>query len=274
MAAIQTKWAFGFLHGGALALALGATVLTSGCQAPEKTDYVNAKPPAPVGMPVESHVYWQNTVQMVPDPTRDGMPGPGLVGRLFLFAPDGRPVTCDGTLTVKLFDEQPADGTPPREIERWVIDKTNLNKMIQKDIVGYGYTMFLPTSTCTPRVTKVHMNVTFTPDKGNPLYSPSSTIGLRYADPHRQWATTMSAGNQPGPGLNPPAPVVPVGAQQGAIQQTTVPVVAPQAVLPPAPTPVSETQRPAAVSDMQRPTPVSETQRPVLHNWPAPTVYP
>jgi hypothetical protein len=139
-----------------------------------------------VGRPTEAHVYWMNTIQMVPDPTRDGMPGPGLVGRMFLFSSDGKPITCDGTVMVKLYNEQPADGSIGHEIERWIIDKANLAKMIEKDIVGYGYTMYLPTDTCNSRVTKVHMNVTFTPEKGNPLYSISESMRLSYPEQRRR----------------------------------------------------------------------------------------
>jgi hypothetical protein len=173
---------------GFLALAMWAAVLTPGCHSLDKPTDLTKGPPPPTGTPVEVSTFWQSKIYMLPDPGNNGAKGPGLIGRVFLFSPDLKPISCEGELDVELYDDQyeryPGSKGPVK-IEIWKIDKVTLNKLIQKDDIGWGYTLFLPTDRCTPNVTRVHLMVRFTPDHGHTLYSQSNTMKVIHEDPNQ-----------------------------------------------------------------------------------------
>lgn len=104
---------------------------------------------------------WQNSVHFAADPTRNGKPGPGLTGRLYLFGKTlGHPLECKGSLVVDLFNET-TDGKPIHQ-EQWRIDPETLQLLASKDFVGTGYTLFLPWSRYKPETSKVRLRVAFT----------------------------------------------------------------------------------------------------------------
>jgi hypothetical protein len=212
----------GRLRRGFMALALGAAVLTAGCHSVDKAAEVKKIATAPTGVPAEVSTIWQSRIQMLQDPSRGGEPGPGLVGRVFLFGSDAKTVACDGSLKIELFDEEyerypNANGAV--KIEEWIFDKVTLKKTIQKDDVGWGYTLFLPTERCTPNVTKVHLMVTFKPEQGYEMYSPSGTMRMVHADPRQRGANVQPVTYRSGqstvaapPAANLQAPMQPMTA--------------------------------------------------------------
>jgi hypothetical protein len=165
-----------------------AAVMIPGCHLLDKQPEVSKGPPAPTGTPVEVSTFWQSKIYMLPDPGNHGAKGPGVVGRVFLFGQDAKALSCEGELYVELYDDQyerypGAKG--PVKLETWTIDKLTLNKLLQKDDIGWGYTLFLPTAECKPNVTRVHMMVSFTPDHGHTLYSQSNTMKMTHDDPYQ-----------------------------------------------------------------------------------------
>src|SRR5262249_48925831 len=149
-------------------------------------------------------------------------------------------------------------GGEPVEIERWNIDKDNLKKMLQKDIFGWGYTLFLPTAACNPNVTQVHINVAFTPDNGPPIYCTPNAVRLVYPENYRIPKSVMPNGVQT---AQPPRS--PVEAQHEAIlalkqnapvQTSVVPVTTQSDFRAPgAPTPVTPTLVPTGPQAYQQP---------------------
>lgn len=142
---------------------------------------------------------WQNSVQFAADPTRNGTPGPGLTGRLFLFGKAlGYPLRSEGSLVVDLFDE--SSGKPVHQ-EQWRIDPETLQLLASKDFVGMGYTLFLPWSRYKPETSKVRLRVAFT-SAGSP------------AAVFTENALTLADGNgviREGTGSMPAMPNVPSG---------------------------------------------------------------
>ena len=137
---------------------------------------------------------WQNSVQFAADPTRNGTPGPGLAGRLFLFGKTlGHPLKAEGSLVVDLFDE--SSGKPVHQ-EQWRIDPETLQLLVSKDIVGLGYTLFLPWSRYKPETSKVRLRIAFTP-----AGSPSAVF--------TENAVTLADGNGVIREGTAPAPVMP-----------------------------------------------------------------
>ena len=144
---------------------------------------VMTESPKPAGNCCQIVATWLNRVHYEPDPTNGGVPTPGIVGRLYLFGPEiEKPLVGDGSIQVDLFDDSgPKPGEQP--IERWVIDPDTLHRLLRQDIVGWGYTLFLPWTTYKRDIVKVHLTVRYDPKQGTPLYTPSSPLTLEHPMP-------------------------------------------------------------------------------------------
>ncbi|HZU35614.1 MAG TPA: hypothetical protein VFA18_06895 [Gemmataceae bacterium] len=126
---------------------------------------------------------WSPDVMFVPDPAHMGQPGPGIAGRVYLFGPKiGYPTTAEGTLLVELFNDAgaPPPGVARAPIEKWTFDKDTLKRLLRKDAIGEGYTIFLPWGSYRPTITRVHLRVCFQPVQGTPLYSEGSPMTLHH----------------------------------------------------------------------------------------------
>src|SRR5208337_2466794 len=96
---------------------------------------------------------------------------PGLAGRLYLFGPNiDYPLAGDGRLTVDLFNDEPEAGKEPKLLEQWRIDKDTLKRLLKKDTIGWGYTLFLPWGTYKPEITHVHLRLRYDPAHGTPIF--------------------------------------------------------------------------------------------------------
>jgi hypothetical protein len=140
----------------------------------------NSEPSTPMGI-CQVHAFWDGQVRVTPDVVNGGRPLPGLAGRLYLMGPEfGKTEKGDGSVTVDLYDiSNPQPGTQRRHLERWQLDAGNMAKLFRKDKIGWGYTLFLPLSAYGPEVTRVELNVCYTPAKGTPLYAEPTPLSLR-----------------------------------------------------------------------------------------------
>jgi len=90
---------------------------------------------------------------------------------MYLFGPVvGTPLTGDGSLEVLLSDET---NGPPVQKEVWLIDAATLNSLLRKDMLGWGYTLFLPWTTYRADIGKVLLKVCYKPATGTPIYFES-----------------------------------------------------------------------------------------------------
>lgn len=91
---------------------------------------------------------WNNKIIFAPDPTHGGELMPGIMGRLYLFGPDEAvPLATEGELVVGVWDNSPkTTGGQPKLLELWYIDRDTMKKLMKKDFMGNGYTVFLPFS--------------------------------------------------------------------------------------------------------------------------------
>jgi hypothetical protein len=146
---------------------LGLLSLCSGCVLLDSDKSESLKPPPP-GEPFQVIATWQNHVLFTPDPTRAGEPGPGLAGRLYLFGKQiDFPLTGNGQLVVDLFDESSGEAVLQEE---WRIDPVTLERLLRKDVLGWGYTLFLPWKNYRADICKIRMRCRFEPVKGTPLF--------------------------------------------------------------------------------------------------------
>jgi hypothetical protein len=188
----------------------------------------------PVTPATQAAATWESRVVFTPDPAHNGAATPGLAGRLYLFAADsGFPVVGDGSVVVDLYDDTPlACGGQAKMIEKWCIDRDTLKRLVRKDMIGQGYTLFLPWGTYKPEINQVHLMVCYTPQKGTPLYAPSSTITL--ADPDGPVPQVSSRTAVPGAGAPAAAANAPPVANAGgpAVAQTAYQPAGPVAANP------------------------------------------
>jgi hypothetical protein len=185
---------------------LAGCVVTNPFQAPKE------EPPTGFAQKIEAA--WEGRIMTTQDIVNQGAPLKGIAGRLYLFGPDGFPLVGDGTAIVDLCDVTPeTTGGQPKLLERWEIDRETLRKLAKKDMIGWGYTLFLPWSTCRPEINRVQLQVRYAPDKALPLFSSPSVVTL-----HTQMPPVTITTRQ--------VPVAPPAAAQATAAQATAAVPA------------------------------------------------
>ncbi len=138
--------------------------LAAGCTITE-----NSLWPAPPA-PCKIEATWNNRVAFAADPTQNGKMNPGLAGRLYLFGEvDGNPMICDGALTVVMYDESTSGQSVM--VEQWVIDPATLNRLVRKDIIGLGYTLFLPSARYKPEMSTIRLKSCYQRKNAAPLFT-------------------------------------------------------------------------------------------------------
>jgi hypothetical protein len=203
-----------------------------------KFNLVTEKKVAPGGMGIT--MVWERRVQHLPDPTKDGAMGPGLVGQMFLIRETSSgPVQADaeGRLTVALYNEVTDIGMPPKSVflGQWVFEKDALKGLVAIDERwGKHHQVFLPWPTYNLDVTKIKLTAKFEPEGAYPLFAREAIITIDTSVPGSN--STMSSSSVPlnsiPPGV-PPAGVMPPGAG------TPPGVLPPPSVLPPTVSPPS-----------------------------------
>ena len=177
--------------------------------------------PAPVCQVVTT---WCHEVMFAPDPVHNGTPTPGLAGRLYLFGPEiGYPLVGDGSVTVDLFDEgTKAAGGAPVLLEEWRIDHDTLHRLLKRDTIGWGYTLFLPWGTYKPEISCVRLKLRYEPLKGSPLFSESGALTLNRGPD--AGAAVMSRVAKPAAaeshGVSPAASKPPAGTVDASARKT------------------------------------------------------
>lgn len=144
------------------------------------------KPALPAPSPAcEVQSMWENRLLVTTDTVNHGAPLPGLAGRVYLYGNDGsgHPVIGAGKITVDVLDvSHPGPDGQPRWIEQFNFDPDTLKLLLRKDLVGWGYTLFLPLSHHRPDMTHFQLKIAYVPDKGPPLYAAPTPVTLRADD--------------------------------------------------------------------------------------------
>lgn len=131
--------------------------------------------PAPTVQLVQT--MWENRIVETEDVVNQGAPLPGIAGRVYLFGGKlGHPVQGKGTFHVMAHEVLPDGKSVP--MEAWEIDPVAMQKLGSTDLIGWGYTVFLPFTNPRPDVKHVKMQVKFTPENGTPLFSPTTAVSL------------------------------------------------------------------------------------------------
>ena len=176
-------------------------------------------------VPLSMAMAWNKRVEHLPDPTKDGAMGPGLVGQLFLYGNGTNssgtvipvPADGDGKLTVVLSDES---GPASVRLGQWVFEKDALKSLVSVDERwGKCHTIFLPWPTYSIDVTKIKLTGKFEPEVGHPFYAAASVIVIDSSVPGSNYSASSSSmpihlappqGGGPG---GPPANGLPQGSR-------------------------------------------------------------
>jgi hypothetical protein len=135
-----------------------------------------SKPTMPAS---EMQVAWRKQIAHLPDPTKNGALGAGVVGQMFLFGgPRMEFVEANGVLTIDLVDDTPRSaGTPPVDAKRWHFPKEVLRKMKTGDeTFGKSYVLFLPWPEYRSDVTRVRVAARYDQDDGHTIYAAPTTV--------------------------------------------------------------------------------------------------
>src|SRR5262249_14605018 len=157
-------------------------------------------PTPPTGTPPQGGGTRDKHVLPAPDPGNGGEKKPGIAGRLYLFGPRiDFPMACEGSVVVDLYDEGNVgpDGAP-RMLEEWRIDPVTMKKLLRQDMIGWGYTLYLPWGTYRPDITQVQLKLRFDPVKGPSLFADSSPMILHHDLPPSSARMPMTARTLPG----------------------------------------------------------------------------
>lgn len=185
----------------AMFLALTGCTTTASFLAPDEDS-------PPSGTVTRITAVWNNEVAFVADPTHNGAKKPGIAGRLYLFGKDMKyPLAAEGSLMVDLYDDGPADsGQDPRMIEEWRIDNNTLQRLVARDMIGWGYTLFLPWGSYKPEITRVHLAIRFQPaEKTKPQAAKNSKDQATPRKPSEQPVVIVGDSlvlTNPGAGMN------------------------------------------------------------------------
>lgn len=151
--------------------------------APKAAPIVGNTAPAKPGEAARLTAAFSNKVTYAPDPTRGGDPVPGLLGRMYVFSTDEAvPIVADGELIVDVWDNSPKvnDGKP-KLMEVWHLDAAAFAKFRKRDIIGEGYSIFLPWSTYNIDVRQINVIVRYTGKDGRVLMTPPETLSVDHA---------------------------------------------------------------------------------------------
>jgi hypothetical protein len=186
---------------------LPLTLCLAGCV--NTTGFLVAGVEKPTGIPCEAVLACNPEVIYKPDPANRGAPTPGLGGRMYLFGEGSDcPLTGDGCVVLDLYDDTHPAGNNPIPLEEWRIDRATLKRLLRRDAVGWGYTLFLPWGTYKPEITQVQLRLRYEPVNGTPLYAETCSIVFHKGNGTSQPVVTQvieSGGPQIGPNNQGPA---------------------------------------------------------------------
>jgi hypothetical protein len=211
----QARWPW-ILAAGSLFSLVGCVALD---RAPVHWPWSDAPRRGEVGQVV---ALWADGVVVQPDPMRGGAPTPGLAARLYLFGDQlGQPLAADGSLTVYLYDDtQPATDPPvPREV--WNIDAENLQRVLRKDALGWGYNLWIPWSNYRPDIRKISLVVQYKSAQGKDAWSGATVLALNNADGGKTLSraeaalTSSPRGKAASQSSRPPSEPVPLAHMKG-----------------------------------------------------------
>jgi hypothetical protein len=173
---------------------------------------------------------WGDRVAYLPDPTKNGAEGAGIVGQMFLFSPDMKFVTADGSLTVEMYDDTGRAGRrEPVFLGKWTLDKDTLRRLVTSDERwGKCYALFLPWPDYKADITRVKLSARYDQEGGHTIYAKAATVTFNTNLPGMNASsspfssTSPIGGPPPASYLSPGLGVIPSGFPAAGAPSTPV----------------------------------------------------
>jgi hypothetical protein len=126
---------------------------------------------------------WDSRIRFVKDTANGGVELPGVTGSVYLFGEaTGKTIDAAGHIEVRAFDMAPAvRGEKPRLLAEWTFGTETLKTRKRKDLIGEGYTLFLPWIS-DDDVKNVKLQMFYVPENGTSCYGEPTYLALRTAD--------------------------------------------------------------------------------------------
>jgi hypothetical protein len=137
---------------------------------PDKVPTADAEHPA-----IEVLAVWQ----AAEGPGLGGIPTRGFAGQIFFFTQDrAAPVAVDGKARIYVFDDHGSAEQQARPLRQFDFDRQSWTAHLQNSKLGPTYGVFIPYPREDYHQAVCSLRIRFTPPKGRPLFSASSTIML------------------------------------------------------------------------------------------------
>ncbi len=138
-----------------------------------KTDKIpTADPEHPA---IEVLAVWQ----AAEGPGLGGIPTRGFAGQIFFFTQErAQPVAVDGKVRIYVFDNHGSAEEQARPLRQFDFDRQSWTAHLQTSKLGPTYGVFIPYPREDYHQAVCSLRIRFTPPKGRPLFSASSTIVL------------------------------------------------------------------------------------------------
>lgn len=167
----------------------------------------------PSNPPTQLICLWQRRLASLPDPVRDGVIAPGLVGQAFLITADNQPAEVHGDMIIMMSDETKRSGNAGKMVDEvYLYDAATLRKLITNDErFGKSIALFLPWPSHWKDVNAVRIQVRYK-QKGTPdLYAGEANIALDFSTTGTPVWTEIENGKlgNAGGGLELSRPTVP-----------------------------------------------------------------
>ncbi len=138
---------------------------------------------SPSKSPTQVICLWQRRLASLPDPTRDGVVAPGIVGQAFLITADNQPADVQGDMIIMMTDETKYHGEQKKQMDQvYHFDPVTLKKLITNDErFGKSIALFLPWPSQWNAVNAIRIQVRYK-QKGMPdLYAGEANIVLDHS---------------------------------------------------------------------------------------------
>jgi len=138
---------------------------------------------SPAKPPTQVICLWQRRLASLPDPTRDGVVAPGIVGQAFLITADNQPAEVQGDMIIMMTDETKYPGEQKKQLDEvFHYNAETLKKLITNDErFGKSIALFLPWPSQWNAVNAIRIQVRYK-QKGAPdLYAGEANIVLDHS---------------------------------------------------------------------------------------------
>ena len=117
--------------------------------------------------------------QAAEGPGPGGIPTRGFAGQIFFFTADrAQPVAVDGKARIYVFDDHGTPEQQARPLRQFDFDRQSWAAHLQNSKLGPTYGVFIPYPRSDYHQAVCALQVRFTPPKGRPLFTRSSTLVL------------------------------------------------------------------------------------------------